>query len=140
MEHRAAAGRPDTAGYLEHPDPIDRRGGNALVDVTWNFLTPTRTAPRVRPFNNGFHGMHHEKPGLHWSLLPAAHATTLRPHLHPALDHQSLAIWAWRYLVWPGRRLDYLGRPMTFPETDHDVSWIPASGDGDAVHIGAAGS
>jgi fatty acid desaturase len=25
-------------------------------------------------FHNGFHTVHHERPGLHWSALPEAHA------------------------------------------------------------------
>ena len=30
-------------------------------------------------FNNGYHGIHHMKPGLHWSLAPEVHAKELAP-------------------------------------------------------------
>ena len=70
-------------------------------------------------------------------VYDAAHAEVLSPRLHPALDHQSLVGWAFTNLVWPGKRLDYLGRPMTFPTEDRDVSWIPGADDADPGQLGA---
>ena len=74
--------------------------------------------------NNGYHGMHHEEPGLHWSLLPAAHARRIRPGLHPALEQPSLLTYAWRTFVYPGRRETFDGKPVTFPEIDSDQDWV----------------
>jgi beta-carotene hydroxylase len=40
-------------------------------------------------FNNGYHTVHHESAGLHWSKLPEAHAK--RGHLiHPELNQRSV--------------------------------------------------
>ena len=40
-------------------------------------------------FNNGFHTVHHERPGLHWSELPAAHAK-IAADIDPRLNEKSL--------------------------------------------------
>jgi fatty acid desaturase len=42
-------------------------------------------------FNNGFHTAHHEHPGLHWSRLPAVHASLAR-WIDPRLNERNL-IW-----------------------------------------------
>jgi fatty acid desaturase len=63
-------------------------------------------------FNNGFHGIHHMQPGLHWSLLAKAHAEKLHPFIHPALEQRSLAVYLWRTFIWPGRRVRYTGKPV----------------------------
>lgn len=75
-------------------------------------------------FNNGFHGMHHMKPGLHWSLLPAAHHAELGPNLHPALEQRALLPYLFRAYVYPGKRVTYDGKPVVLPPRDEDESWI----------------
>jgi fatty acid desaturase len=72
-------------------------------------------------FNNGFHGMHHVQPGLHWSRLAAEHAVQLHPFIHPALEQRSLAIYLWKTFVWSGARVKYTGEaytPVDPPEED----------------------
>ena len=44
-------------------------------------------------FNNGFHGIHHMHPAMHWSLTPAAHAEELAPYIHPNLDQPNLLVY-----------------------------------------------
>ncbi|MEM9069692.1 MAG: fatty acid desaturase [Myxococcota bacterium] len=39
-------------------------------------------------FNNGYHTIHHMKPGLHWSRTPAAHAE-IAHHIDPRLNEPS---------------------------------------------------
>jgi fatty acid desaturase len=75
-------------------------------------------------FNNGFHGMHHMEPGLHWSLLPKAHEERLKPHMDPRLDEPSLAAYLFRTYVWPGKRLRFDGAPVVLPEEGPDMDWI----------------
>lgn len=57
-----------------------------------NFVSPLLNALL---FNNGYHTVHHEKPGVHWSLTPALHAETA-PHIHPSLLVKS---W-WGFMTW----------------------------------------
>jgi len=80
-------------------------------------------------FNNGDHGIHHMKPGLHWSKLPEAHAELVAPHIHPNLDQPSLFKYCWKAYVSPGKRVDYLGRPLELPPAVPDAAWIPGPRD-----------
>jgi fatty acid desaturase len=75
-------------------------------------------------FNNGFHGMHHMEPGLHWSLLRKAHEERLKPFMDPRLDEPSLAVYLFRTFVWPGKRRMFDGSPMHFIEEGPDLDWI----------------
>jgi fatty acid desaturase len=79
-------------------------------------------------FNNGWHTIHHDIPGLHWSLAPAAHAEKIAPHIHPALEQRSMAVYLWRTFVWPGRRVRYDGTPYVLPPKMADEPWAPAPG------------
>jgi fatty acid desaturase len=75
-------------------------------------------------FNNGFHTIHHEMPGLHWSQAPAAHAAQIAPHIHPNLDQRSLLAYLFR-TYGLNRRHDYLGNPIVLPPDPPDEPWIP---------------
>jgi fatty acid desaturase len=78
-------------------------------------------------FNNGFHGIHHMRPGLHWSLLREAHEKQLRPHLHPALDRTSLLAYSFKAYVWPGKRMTFDGKPVILGPPREDEDWLPAA-------------
>lgn len=75
-------------------------------------------------FNNGFHTIHHEMPGLHWSLTPQAHAEKIAPHIHPNLDQKSLLAYIWRAFIL-GKRETWDGRPYMPPPDGPDEEWIP---------------
>jgi beta-carotene hydroxylase len=45
-------------------------------------------------FNNGFHTVHHDNPGMHWSKAPAAHAK-IASQIDPSLNESSL----WKFLI-----------------------------------------
>lgn len=52
--------------------------------------------------NNGFHTAHHERPGMHWSLLPEYHASQLSAPVPAALCTRTLTgLWLswWRMRV-----------------------------------------
>ncbi|HEY1417153.1 MAG TPA: fatty acid desaturase [Myxococcaceae bacterium] len=96
----------------DHPVNHSRNFTSGLL----NYLT----------LNNGYHGMHHEEPAMHWSLLPAAHAKHIRPGLHPALEQPSLLRYAWRAFVYPARRESFDGTPLRFRQIDTDLDWVTA--------------
>ena len=73
--------------------------------------------------NNGFHGVHHLHPAMHWSLYPETHAKEVRPHLDPRLE-DSLTGWLWKTCVWPGVRCDFRGDPVVLGPLEPDQSWV----------------
>ncbi len=42
--------------------------------------------------NNGYHTIHHNRAGLHWSELADAHDREVKPHIDPSLDEPSM-VW-----------------------------------------------
>ena len=82
-------------------------------DSDWNhsrnFLSPVLNALL---FNNGYHTVHHLKPGVHWSKTPSLHA------LHASKVHPALMVRSWwGFMLWtflvrplvPGARAAELG-------------------------------
>jgi len=49
-------------------------------------------------FNSGFHTVHHEHPGTHWSKLPALH-DEIADLVHPDLRQGSILGFCWRAYV-----------------------------------------
>ncbi len=89
-------------------------------------------------FNNGYHGLHHMKPSLHWSKLPEVHAKELAPHIHPELDQTSLLRYLFTAYFWPGKRVRFDGQPVQLPPLEPDEAWIPEPKSIDADNLGAA--
>lgn len=75
----------------------------ADADSEWNhsrnFVSPVLNALL---FNNGYHTVHHMKPGVHWTKTPELHAE-VADRIHPALLVKS---W-WGYMIWT-----FLLRPL----------------------------
>lgn len=88
-------------------------------------------------FNNGYHGIHHMHPSLHWSKLPEAHARELRPHLHPELDRTSLLAYMWQAYAIPGKRMRYDGTPVVLDPAVPDAAWFHARETFDPADLGA---
>jgi fatty acid desaturase len=116
LPHLYAAWGVVTMNLLQHDgaDPgSPHNHSRTFVGKTVNWLT----------FNNGFHAAHHLRPGLHWSLLPAAHARLVAPHVDPRLIERSLPAYLVRAYVFPGRRLRFDGRPVEIPAVGADAPW-----------------
>lgn len=91
--------------------------------------------------NNGYHGMHHVTPGLHWSLTPQAHAEQVKPHLDPRLDEPSLALYMFRAFIYPGRRVTFDGKPVVIENEGPDHDWVAATRPETVVaELGAVGT
>lgn len=77
--------------YIQHVHADEEDEWNHSRNITsWmmNFLM----------FNNGLHTVHHLKPGLHWSLAPAAHRE-IESKIDPALNEPSFIWFALRAYV-----------------------------------------
>lgn len=122
-----------TVNYLQHDGcdedhPVNH--SRNFVGRFFNWVT----------LNNGYHGMHHLQPGLHWSLLPAAHAERVEPTIDPRLDEPSLALYMFRAFVYPGKRLRYDGAPVVIEGEGPDRDWVAATREVAAAELGAVGS
>jgi fatty acid desaturase len=56
--------------------------------------------------NNGYHTIHHNRAGLHWSVLAEEHAREVVPRIDPSLDEPSMALYLLRTYVFSFRRSD----------------------------------
>ncbi|WP_437496840.1 fatty acid desaturase family protein [Sorangium sp. So ce1099] len=118
IPHQYAAWGIVTMNYLQHDgcdEDSEYNHSRNFVGRWVNWWT----------YNNGFHSIHHMEPGLHWSLLPAAHARRVAPFIHPNLDQPSLLAYLFRSFFWPGQRLRYDGAPVVLPKEEPDEEWIP---------------
>ncbi len=75
-------------------------------------------------YNNGFHSIHHDIPGLHWSLAPAEHAKVYAGNIHPNLDQKSLLAYVFRAFIL-NKRERYDGAPLVLAPVGADENWIP---------------
>lgn len=75
-------------------------------------------------FNNGYHAVHHLRPGLHWSLLPEAHARLVAPYVHPGLVQPDFPRWLVRTFLLPGGRRRFDGTPVVLPPAEPDADWL----------------
>jgi fatty acid desaturase len=73
--------------YVQH---IDCEQGSEW-NHSRNFVSPLLNALL---FNNGYHTVHHLKPGVHWSAIPALHQQHAAK-IHPDLLRRS---W-WRFMA-----------------------------------------
>lgn len=117
IPHQYAAWGIVGTNYWQHEGTDENHEHNHTRNFTGKLLN-------YLSFNNGYHGIHHLKPGLHWSLLPEYHEKLIVPNLHPNLNQKSLLLYLWKSCIWPGKRLDYLGNPVVLPPAVEDKDWV----------------
>jgi len=117
IPHQYAAWGIVSTNYFQHDgcdegDPYNHSRNFTGWSLNW-FL-----------FNNGYHGAHHMKPNLHWSLLPAYYEEKLKPFIHPELDRKSLVAYLVKTHIYPGKRMDFRGNAIVLPLSTKDVDWV----------------
>lgn len=118
IPHQYAAWGIITMNFLQHDgcdENTEYNHSRNFVGKLVNFWT----------YNNGYHTIHHMEPGLHWSLLPLAHAKRVAPFIHPNLDQPSFLAYIFRAFFWPAKRVRYDGAPVELPAEGPDEEWIP---------------
>ena len=105
--------------FLQH-DGCDEKHP---VNHSRNFVGPLLN---YLALNNGYHGVHHDVPGMHWSLAPQAHAEKFHATIHPALEQPSLPIYLFKTFIYPGKRITYDGQPLVVRK-ESDLDWVQPS-------------
>ena len=94
LPHQVALNSILLINYIQHVHADEEDDWNHSRNFTgrlFNFFT----------FNNGYHTVHHIKPGLHWSLAQAEHAQ-IAHHINPELNEPSFLWYLLRvYLLAP---------------------------------------
>lgn len=85
-------------------------------------------------FNNGYHGAHHDRPSLHWSLLPDYHNKYIEPYIHPNLSIDNMPKYFWKTYIYPGKRVNYDGSPYVLAPKVPDEDWTADILVGDRSH------
>ena len=117
IPHQYAAWGIVSTNYFQHDGCDEEDEYNHSRNFTGKFLNWVI-------FNNGYHGAHHMKPNLHWSLLPAYHQQKLAPYIHPALDRTSLLAYLFETHIYPARRIDFKGNPLVLAPLVKDEDWV----------------
>ena len=117
IPHQYAAWGIVGTNYFQHDGCDEEDPDNHSRNFTGRFFN-------YIVFNNGYHGAHHIKPGLHWSLLPEFYEKKLRPFIHPSLDRSSFMGYLWTAYVYPGKRVDYKGNPIVLAPATKDEDWV----------------
>jgi fatty acid desaturase len=133
LPHLFAVYAITTVNFLQHDGAdADHRYNHSrnFVGRIFNWFT----------FNNGFHGIHHDHPGLHWSLTAAAHAREIHGHIDPRLEQRSLLLYMFSAFIYPGTRRYYDGQELAPPAAGRDEEWIPHSLQSAYADLGAVGA
>lgn len=133
LPHLFAVWGITTVNFLQHDGTDDTHPVNHsrnFVGKVFNFFT----------LNNGFHGIHHMRPGLHWSLTPQAHAEEVAPTIDKRLEQPSLFVYMFKAFIYPGKRVTFDGKPVVHENVGPDHDWVGASRDTAAEELGAVGS
>jgi fatty acid desaturase len=68
--------------------------------------------------NNGYHTVHHNRAGLHWSVLADAHRRECGGRMDPSLDEPSMALYLLRAFVLGGSAPSPAATRLRAPEAD----------------------
>lgn len=117
IPHQFAAWGIVGTNYFQHDGCDEKHPYNHSRNFTGKWLN-------FFLFNNGFHGAHHDKPNLHWSLLPTYHNEKIAPYIHPSLNRVSLFPYLIEAHIYPAKRVDYLGNPIVLPPAVADEDWV----------------
>jgi len=117
IPHQYAAWGIVGTNYFQHDGCDEDDAYNHSRNFTGDFLNWVI-------FNNGYHGAHHQKPNLHWSLLPTYHNEKIRPFIHPSLDRGALLPYLIETHIYPAKRLDYKGNPIILSPEVKDEDWV----------------
>jgi fatty acid desaturase len=115
--------------YIQHvhADPWSRHNHSR------NFVSPLNN---FFVFNNGYHTVHHEHPGVHWSKYPALHAE-IAHEIHPALNEGTIVGYTFRVYVlgtfFSRFRTQQIGRAAYEVEGPQDLTTATI---GDAAEVG----
>eukprot|EP01130_Rhizamoeba_saxonica_P011546 TRINITY_DN4799_c0_g1_i1.p1 TRINITY_DN4799_c0_g1~~TRINITY_DN4799_c0_g1_i1.p1 ORF type:complete len:375 (-),score=37.06 TRINITY_DN4799_c0_g1_i1:24-1148(-) len=108
---------------LQHDGCDIKPAGTKKGNITRNFVDPISNYLLL---NNGYHGIHHIRPDLHWSFLEEYHDRECAPTIHENLDQKNILAYCFTTFIYPAKRLTYDGKPVVFDEKSEgpDEEWL----------------